>query len=203
MPDSVFIEDTAIVLPEVAIIARPGAASRRGETATVAEALRPYRHLAQIETPGTMDGGDVLVTGHRVFVGISGRTNAEGARQLRAILAPHGYAVQEIEVRGYLHLKSAATLVGEDLLLMNSAWLPSSPFSAFDRIEVDPREPMAANAVLAGGQVICAAASPRTRERMERRGLQVRSVDASELAKAEGALTCCSLIFDPAPPLSI
>jgi dimethylargininase len=199
MPDSVFVEDTAVVLPEVAIITRPGAASRRGETSAVAEALRSYRPLAQIEAPGTMDGGDVLVAGRRVFVGVSSRTNPEGAEQLRAILKPYGYAVQEIEVQDCLHLKSAVTLVGENLLLMNPAWLPTDSFSSFDRIEVDPVEPMAANAVLAGGQVICAAAFPRTRERMEGRGLQVRVVDASELAKAGGALTCCSLIFDSVP----
>ena len=143
-----------------------------------------------------MDGGDVLVAGRVVFVGISSRTNQEGVRQLRAILAPYGYTVQEIDLRGCLHLKSAVTLVGENLLLMNPAWLPLGPFSSFDRIEVDPQEPMAANAVLAGGQVICAAASPRTCERMRECGLRVRAVDVSELAKAEGALTCCSLIFN-------
>jgi len=198
MPDCVFIEDIAIVLPETAIVARPGAASRRAETPAVAEALRLYRPLAQIEAPGTMDGGDVFVAGRRVYVGISRRTNPEGAGQLRAILAPYGYLVQEIEVRGCLHLKSAVTLVGENLLLINPAWLPREPFSSFERIEVDPREPSAANAALAGSQVICAAAFPRTRERLQARGLAVRSVDLSELAKAEGALTCCSLIFDSA-----
>jgi dimethylargininase len=196
MPDSVFIEDTAVVLPEVAIIARPGAASRREETPGVEDALRLYRHLAQIEAPGRLDGGDVLVAGRRVFVGASGRTNLEGSRQMRNILAPYGYEVEAIEVRGCLHLKSAVTLIGEKLLLMNRAWLPRNAFPAFDHIEVDPQEPMAANALLAGGRVICAASFPRTRDRIEARGIQVQSVDVSEIAKAEGALTCCSLIFD-------
>lgn len=196
IPDCVFIEDTAVVLPEVAIITRSGASSRRGETAAVAEELRSYRPLAQIEAPGTMDGGDILVTGSRVFAGISGRTNAEGARQLRVILAPYGYLVQEIQVRGCLHLKSAVTLVGENLLLVNPASLPSDLFASFERIEVDPREPTGANAVLAGDDVIFAAAYPRTRERLEARGLRVRTVEADELAKAEGAITCCSLIFE-------
>ncbi len=144
-----------------------------------------------------MDGGDVLVAGRRVFVGLSSRTNLEGARQLRAILAPLGYTVEEIEVRGCLHLKSAVTLVGENLLLMNPAWLPRQPFSSFDCIAVDPEEPRAANAVLAGERVIFPRAFPRTRERLEERGSQVLTVEASELAKAEGALTCCSLIFEP------
>lgn len=195
MPDGVFIEDTAVVVPQVAIIARPGAVSRRSETAAVADALRPHRLLAQIEAPGTMDGGDVLVAGRRVFVGLSGRTNREGARQLRAILAPYGYTVEHMEVRGCLHLKSAVTLVGENLLLLNSAWLPDGPFSSFDRIEVDPREPLAANAVLANGRVICAASFPRTRDRLQAKAVRVCAVDVGELAKAEGALTCCSLIF--------
>jgi len=198
LPDCVFIEDTAVVVPELAILTRPGAVSRRAEISAVAEALRPQRTLAQVEPPGTMDGGDVLAAGRQVFVGVSSRTNPEGARQLRAIIAPYGYTVEEIEVRGCLHLKSAVTLVGDNLLLMNSAWLPENPFTFFDRIEVDPREPSAANTVLAGGQLICAAAYPRTNERLQQRGLSVQAVDASELAKAEGALTCCSLIFESA-----
>jgi dimethylargininase len=200
MPDCVFIEDAAVVLPEVAIIMRPGAVSRRGETVAVAEALRPYRTLAQIEAPGTIDGGDVLVAGRRVFVGISSRTNHDAVRQLRAILASHGYTVEEVEVRCCLHLKSAVTLIGENLLLVNPAWLPPEPFASFDRVEVAPQEPMAANALLVGGHVIVAAPYPRTRERIERHGLaagsKLRTVDVSELAKAEGALTCCSLIFE-------
>jgi dimethylargininase len=195
-PDCVFVEDAAVVLPEIAIVMRPGAASRRGEARAVAAALSQYRPLARIAAPGTMDGGDVLAVGHLVFVGISGRTNREGASQLRAILAPYGYEVQEVEVRGCLHLKSAVTLAGKNLLLMNSAWLPPDPFSSFDRVEVDPLEPWAANAVSVLGQVILAASLPRTHERLRKRGLQVRAVEASELAKAEGALTCCSLIFD-------
>src|SRR5579871_4813201 len=137
MPDCVFIEDTAVVVQEVAIILRPGAVSRRAETAAVADALRSYRPLAQIEAPGTVDGGDVLVAGRHVFVGISGRTNLHGARQIGTILTPFGYQVHEIEVRACLHLKSAVTLVGENLLLLNPAWLPSGVFSAFDCLEVD------------------------------------------------------------------
>jgi dimethylargininase len=193
MPDSVFIEDTAIVVAELAIITRPGAASRRVETPAVAEALGRHRPIARIETPGTMD---VLVVGDRVFVGISSRTNSDAARQLRAILAPHGYSVEEIAVRGCLHLKSAVTCIGENLLLMNPAWLPANPFASFDHIEVDPREPMAANAASVGDQLILAAAFPHTRERLQHCGLQVRAIDVSELAKAEGALTCCSLICE-------
>lgn len=200
MPDAVFIEDTAVVLPEIAIITRPGAVSRRAEITAVAEALRPHRKLACVEPPGTIDGGDVLVAGRRVFVGVSSRTNQDALRQLRAILAPYRYTVERVEVTGCLHLKSAVTLIGENLLLVNPDWLPPGPFSSFDLVEIDPREPMAANALLVGRHVIVAGAYPRTRERIERHGLpagwQLRTVNASELAKAEGALTCCSLIFE-------
>ena len=197
MPDSVFIEDTAVVFDEVAILTRPGAVSRRMETAAVADALRPHRPLFHVEAPGTVDGGDVLVVGRACFVGRSSRTNDAGIAQMRGVLAPYGYEVTTIEVRGCLHLKSAATAVGDDLLLMNSAWLPSAPFRALDRIDVHADEPSAANALRVGGRVIYPTSFPRTLERLERRGLRVLTVDASEVAKAEGAVTCCSLVFAP------
>ena len=195
MPDSVFIEDTAIVFDEVAIVTRPGAVSRRLETTAVADALRPYRPLHHIEPPGTVDGGDVLVVERRVFVGRSRRTNDAGISQLRHVLAPYGYEVMSIEVRGCLHLKSAVTAVGDDLLLVNPRVAAARPFVAFDRIDVHPDEPSAANALRVGEQIIYPTSFPRTMERLERRGLRILSVDASEVAKAEGAVTCCSLVF--------
>jgi dimethylargininase len=201
MPDSVFIEDTAIVFDEVAIITRPGAASRRAETAGVADALQKYRPLHRIEAPGTADGGDVLVVGRHVFVGRSSRTNEAGIDQMRRVLTPYNYEVITIDVRGCLHMKSAATAVGDDLLLINPAWLPSwpslstGPFASFDRIDVHPDEPSAANALRIGDQIIYPTSFPRTRERLERRGLRIAAVEASEVAKAEGAVTCCSLIL--------
>ena len=201
MPDSVFIEDTAIVFDEVAIITRPGAASRRAETAGVADALQKYRPLHRIEASGTADGGDVLVVGRHVFVGRSSRTNEAGIDQMRRVLTPYNYEVITIDVRGCLHMKSAATAVGDDLLLINPAWLPSwpslstGPFASFDRIDVHPDEPSAANALRIGDQIIYPTSFPRTRERLERRGLRIAAVEASEVAKAEGAVTCCSLIL--------
>jgi dimethylargininase len=194
MPDSVFVEDTAIVFDELAIVTQPGAVSRRVETAAVAEALGRYREVRRIMLPGTVDGGDVLVVGRRVFVGRSSRTNEAGIDQMRRMLTPYSYEVEAIEVRGCLHLKSAVTAVDDDLLLTNRAWLPLDPFARFDRVEVHPGEPSAANALWVGDLVIYPAAFPRTLGRLRRRGLRVRTVDASELAKAEGAVTCCSLI---------
>jgi dimethylargininase len=195
LPDSVFVEDTAVVLDELAVITRPGAVSRRGETTSVATALGEYRQLACIEAPGTLDGGDVLRIGYRVYVGLSGRTNADGARQLAHLLAPHGYEVARIDVRECLHLKSAVTAVADDAILVNSQWVDTSHFRGLRLIEVHPDEPSAANALLVDETLLCAAAAPRTRERLGALGFAVESVDVSELAKAEAGVTCCSLIL--------
>jgi dimethylargininase len=158
-------------------------------------ALEPHRPLHVIVPPGTMDGGDVLVVGRRVYVGLSTRTNAAGVAQLHQALAPYGYTVCAITVRGCLHLKSAVTAVGDDLLLVNPEWIDKNTLEGFRFVEIDPAEPMAANALRVGGEVIYPAAFPRTAERLARCGVRVRSVEASEVAKAEGAVTCCSVIF--------
>lgn len=195
-PDSVFIEDTAVVLDEVAIMAQPGAVSRRSELAAVESALQRHRMMQWIELPGTLDGGDVLRVGRRLFVGTGGRSNAAGISQLRAALAPFGYTVHTVSITGCLHLKSAATLVRGDLLLVNPVWVDLAPFGELKTLAIDPTEPFAANALRVGERVIHAAEFPKTRARLEREGISVRSVAASELAKAEGGVTCCSLVFD-------
>ena len=195
-PDSVFIEDTAIVFDEIAVITRPGATSRRGETEAVARALEPLRPLAMITQPGTLDGGDVLVVGRRVFVGRTGRTNDDGVAQLRMALEPYGYSVEVVEVTGCLHLKSAVTAVDDSTVLVNPAWIGADALAGFGRIEVDPAEPMAANIVRVGDGLLYAAAYPQTLARLKARGFAPLCVDASELAKAEGAVTCCSLILN-------
>jgi dimethylargininase len=199
LPDSVFVEDAAVVLDEVAIIARPGAEPRRAEVPSVAEALRPHRPLVRIQPPGTLDGGDVLPIGRDLFVGTSGRTNAEGVRQLRAIAGAHGYAVHPIAITGCLHLKTAVTQVGEATVLVNPAWLDARALDNLERIEVAPGEPFAANAVLVGGAVLHAAAHPRTADRLRAHGIDVHPVAASELAKAEAGLTCCSILVPLEP----
>jgi len=194
MPDSVFVEDIASVFDELAVIARPGAESRRAETPAIAAALGRHRRLRCIESPGTVDGGDVLVAGRRVFVGQSGRTNAAGIDQMRQILGPFGYTVQGVGVTGCLHLKSAVTTVADGLLLMNRAWTTADEFRDFTIVDVDAAEPFAANALRLGDLIVFPAAFPRTRERLEAHGLRIRVVEADELAKAEGGVTCCSLI---------
>ena len=194
MPDSVFVEDIAVVLDEVAIITRPGAESRRRETPAVAEALAAYRPLHVIQHPGTVDGGDVLVAGRRVFVGRSSRTNEAAVGQMRQLLEPLGYIVSDTVVRSCLHLKSAVTALGDDVLLVNRAWIDPEAFEGITLVEVDPSEPSAANALRLDDRIVCSSAFPRTAERIARRGLRLHTVDASEVAKAEGAVTCCSLI---------
>lgn len=194
-PDSVFVEDVAIVLDEAAILTRPGALSRRGEVASAAEALRAHRPLLRLEAPATLDGGDVLALGRTLFVGLSRRTNAEAITQLRALVAPHAYRVEGIQVEGALHLKTAVTRVAERALLVNPRWVDAARFAGWERIEIAASEPFAANALWLGGALLYGAAFPRTAERLRARGITVTSVDASELAKAEGGVTCCSLVL--------
>jgi len=194
--DSVFVEDTALVFDELAVLTRPGAPSRRAEVESVGAALARYRQLARIEAEGTIDGGDVLRIGRRVYVGRSARSNDEGIRQLTALLQPHGYSVQAVTTRECLHLKSAVTQVAPDTILVQPRWLDESgsPFTGYQRIEVDPSEEHAANAVLVNGGIVYPDCFPRTRVRLEQAGIEITAVDVSELQKAEGAVTCCSLL---------
>ena len=195
-PDSVFVEDTAIVTSTIAVITVPGAMSRRGETASVAAVLRDYRELVFIEEPGTLDGGDVLRVGDRWFVGRSARTNDEGIRQLRRVIP-----AQPVDFRGCLHLKSAVTAIDEERVLLNPEWVDSGGQTILSGrgqtrlsvLHVDPAEPFAANVLFLGNTLI-SGDYPRTVDRLRDAGRDVRVVDASELAKAEGGVTCCSLI---------
>jgi len=199
LPDSMFVEDPAIVLPELAVIFPLGTESRRAEAASIAQALSKFRKLAYLTLPGTAEGGDILQVGRRIFAGLSRRTNSEGIRQLVAILAPHGYQVISVEVTGCLHLKSAVTCIGRNTLLANRAWFDTKPFAGFEWIDVDPQEPHAANALPIHDTVIFPASFPRTAARLERAGFHVSRLDISELQKAESGLTCSSLLFDALP----
>jgi dimethylargininase len=196
LPDSVFVEDTALVFDELAIVTRPGASSRRGETTAVAEALSAYRTVRQIGPPATMDGGDVLVMHKRVLVGESQRTSRSAIAQLAQMLGPWGYVVEDVRVTGCLHLKSAVTALSDEALVINRAWVPAVQFQPYRLVDVDPTEPSGANALRIGDSVIYPAAYPRTRARLEAQGVHVVDVDVSELIKAEGAVTCCSLVFN-------
>ncbi len=195
LPDSVFVEDTAIVFDELAVIARPGSPSRRPEIVTTAVALRPYRPLVRIAPPGSLDGGDVLRVGRTVYVGLTGRTNQAAIDQLTAALSPHDYVIRAVPVHGCLHLKSAATQVAADTILCNPRWVDPAVFAPLHVLEVDGAEPYAANGLLIDSQVLYPTTFPATRRRLEERRVAVTLVDVSELQKAEGAVTCCSLVF--------
>lgn len=195
LPDSVFVEDTAFILPEAAVITRPGAASRRPETDSIARALEPYRNLLFIREPATLDGGDVLVLGKDIFVGMSTRSSRAAVDQMNELLAAFGYSAHPVEMHDCLHLKTAVTRVDERTLLINPGWVDTRHFAGFDCIEIDPAEPFAANCLPVNGEIIFPAAFPKTRARLAARGYTVRDVQVDELAKAEGAVTCCSLII--------
>lgn len=200
LPDSVFVEDACVVVEELAVITRPGAVTRRPETLAVTDALRHHRSLACIEPPGTLDGGDVLRLGRTIYVGRSTRSNAAAIEQLSHLLAPHGYAVTGVPVRDCLHLKSAVSAVGPETILVNRRWVDPVAFGNIRVLEVDPGEPHGANALLIGDRVIYPAAFPATRRRLEAAGVTVNPVDVSELQKAEGGVTCCSVIVDQPQP---
>jgi dimethylargininase len=192
----VFVEDAAVVVDEIAVVARPGAESRRGEVATVEDALRALRPLARVEAPGTLDGGDVLRVGRRIWVGRSSRTNAAGARRLREILSPLGYEVRETAFTGCLHLKTAVTAAADDLVVVNPAWVDPSLLAPLRNVAVHPEEPFAANVLRLGDSVLVPTNAPRTAERLRAAGIRVAPLDMSELAKAEGGLTCCCILVD-------
>lgn len=194
LPDSVFVEDTAVVLDEVAIITRPGAASRRPETGAVAAVLGRYRPLLHIVAPATLDGGDVLRTGRRLYVGRTARSNEAGIAQLRELVRAYGYEVRPVAVRDCLHLKSAVSAVSASALLLDPTHVDPADFGDHEVLEIPDGESGAANALLLGESVLIPTGCPATRDMLAAMGMDVVEVDNRELAKAEGGLTCCSLI---------
>ena len=195
LPDAVFVEDTAVILDECAVIMRPGIESRRGEVESVAAALDPVRPTARIAAPGTIEGGDVLRVGRTFFVGQTPRTNADGTRQFAAIVEPHGYVVVPVTPTGCLHLKSAATYIGDETVLVNPEWIGADHFRQWQSVPVAPEEPLGANALLAGNVLFVTASAPLTRRKLDALGFTTATLDTSEFEKAEAALTCLSLLF--------
>jgi dimethylargininase len=194
-PDSVFVEDTAVALDPLAVVTRPGASSRRGETPSMAAALERHRRVAHIREPGLLDGGDVLHIGRTLYVGASARTNADGIAQLAQLLSPHGHRVQATALQGCLHLKSAVSFIPPHTLLVNPAWVDPRLFGELRVVAVDEEEPYAANTLTVGGTTLISAMYPQTRRRLEGTGVTTHAVDVSELHKAEGGLTCMSVLL--------
>jgi dimethylargininase len=195
LPDSVFVEDTAFILPQAAVITRPGADSRKPETESIIRALSPHIKLLHIREPATLDGGDVLVLGKDIFIGLSTRSNQDAINQLNEMLSDDGYSVTGVQMHDCLHLKSAITRVDDNTLLINKNWVDTHPFEQYELIEIHPSEPYAANCLPIGGAIIYPTSFPKTAEKLKGRGYQVVNVEVVELAKAEGAVTCCSLIL--------
>ena len=194
-PDSVFVEDTAIVLEEVAVMTSMGTVSRRAETKGIESELRKHREVECISLPGSIDGGDVLRIGRQLLVGLSSRTNRAGLNALDAIARRHGYKITPVPVSGCLHLKTACTALPDGTLIVNPAWLDGEALRGFNRVAVSESEPWAANVALVGATVCLAAEHKGTAEMIDRLGFDVRTVELSEFAKAEGGVTCLSLLL--------
>ena len=195
-PDAVFIQDTAVVVDEVAIVATMGAACRAEEVESVAQVLSSHRPLKRLSPPATLEGGDIVRIGRTIYVGDSGRTNHEGIRQLSEMLAPYNYQVIPAGVSGCLHLSTGCSYLGHGLMLLNPVWVDAAPFQQFEILEVPETESWAANTIAVGDTVLMASAFERTCALVQERGFNVIATDISELQKAEGALTCMSLMFD-------
>ncbi|MBS1858863.1 MAG: dimethylargininase [Acidobacteria bacterium] len=194
-PDAMFVEDPAVVLDEVAVIARMGVESRRGEAELLARVLKEYRPLQRMSEPATLDGGDVLRAERTLYVGLSARTNAAGIRQLAAETKPFGYRVRPVTVSGCLHLKSGASWVGEETVLVHRPWVDAEAFRGLRVIDVPEGEEQGANVLLVGNTVLVAEGFPRTAESLGKLGREVRTLGIGELMKAEAGLTCSSVIF--------
>jgi dimethylargininase len=196
MPDCAFVEDAAIVLDELAVLASMGVASRRAETAIIERELSWYRQVHRIDLPATIEGGDVLQVGKTLLVGRSPRTNEEGIRALDGIVRRFNYRVIPVPLRGCLHLKSACTALDDETLLVNPRWLDAETLAGYRRVEVDEHEPWAGDVLRVGGHLCLSAAYPRTAQKIAALGYQLETVDLSEFAKAEAGPTCLSILLN-------
>ncbi len=198
-PDSTFVEDTAILSAGAAIVTRPGAASRAGETTAIAAALTPlFPAIHRIAATGTVDGGDICETDDLILIGITERTNPEGARQLAAILAALGQRAELVDIRaipGLLHLKTGISWLGEGRMAV-APGLPDLPaLRRFECVTLEPAEAYAANCIRVNGRVLVAAGYPRFAERLSRLGYTPLPLEMSEFRRMDGGLSCLSLRF--------
>jgi dimethylargininase len=197
-PDACFVEDTAVLAERVAVITNPGAPSRKGEELKVAAALRahyPDDRIERITSPGTLEGGDVMRVGNQFYIGLSERTNKEGARQLIGSLASHGYTGSTVRLSEVLHLKSGLAYLENDLLLTAGEFIHHPEFEKFNRILIDPKDAYSANCITINGTVLVPAGYPDTRKKIEAAGCATREVEVSEFRKIDGGLSCLSLRF--------
>lgn len=199
LPDCVFVEDTAVVLDEMAILCPMGVASRRNEPPGIEIELKRHRPVYPIPLPATLEGGDVLRVGRELLVGLSSRTNAAGVEALTNLVRPHGYSVRAVTISKCLHLKSACTALPDERLLVNPELIDIQTLGKGAVVPIHPEEPWAADVAFVGNHVCVAAGHPRTADKIERLGFPVRRIELSEFAKAEGGVTCLSLLFEAEP----
>lgn len=202
LPDAVFVEDNAVVLPEVAVLCNMSDPARAPEVESIEDALASHREVRRIAPPGTLEGGDTFMVGRTIYVGLSSRTNDAGASQLEQLLEPYGYHVHRVGVTGCLHLSTGATHIGDGVVVANTDWVDADAIrngpEEVRLIGVPDEEPWGANAMRVNDTVVMHAGHPRTRALIEAEGYSVRTVDISEFMKAEAGLTCMRLLFDPA-----
>jgi dimethylargininase len=194
-PDAYFVEDPAIVTPKIAIITRPGAPSRRGEADSLTPYLEYYRPLSYIQSPGCLDGGDVLMVGNHFFIGLSERTNREGAAQLGAYLSAAGHTSEQVPVPAGLHLKSSVNFIGQNTLLLTSKLAQYTGFVGYEKVILDEGEEYAANILWINGSLLMPAGFPKTHAKLSHFEMPIIELDVSELRKMDGGLTCLSLRF--------
>jgi dimethylargininase len=194
-PDSHFVEDTAVVTPDVAVITNPGAAARRGEEESIAAVLAEFREIERIQPPGIVDGGDVLQVGRHFFIGLSERTNKQGAEQLGRILQSYGNSCTLVEVGAGLHFKSSVNYVGRNTLLVTNDFARNEQLKGYDRIVTEKAEEYAANTLLVNEHLLMPAGFPNTRSRLEPLGFKIIELEISEVRKMDGGLTCMSIRF--------
>ncbi|MEN8243546.1 MAG: arginine deiminase family protein [Thermodesulfobacteriota bacterium] len=194
-PDAHFVEDTAVVTPNIAVITNPGAQARQGEEKTIAPVLEDFRPIERIDPPGTLDGGDVLMVGSHFFIGISERTNRQGAEQLGHILERFNNTWTAVDVGKGLHLKSGVNHVGGDTLLLTEAFSRVEAFQGYEKIVLDPKETYAGNTLWINDQLLMPKGFPDTLAKLDKLSLPVRVLDMSEVQKMDGGLTCLSIRF--------
>jgi dimethylargininase len=195
-PDSVFIEDTAVVTENMAVITNPGAPSRRGEETATLDSLRKYyEKIEKIEPPGTLDGGDVLQVEKTFYIGLSSRTNADGADQLEGILKKHGYEAIRIQLKDLLHLKTGCAYLGDNRLLVAYELKGEPSFQKYEKVEFNKKESYATNCLRINNKVILPQGYPFARKKLSSLEYETITVDVSEFRKLDGGLSCLSLRF--------
>ena len=195
-PDSTFVEDTALLTPECAVITRPGAPTRRGETASIRQVLGDfYARIEEIQSPGTVEAGDIMMVGSHFYIGISGRTNPHGARQMVRILENYGMSASLVRLENVLHLKTGVAYLEDNNLVACGEFLTHPEFQHFNLLEIKQGEAYAANCIWVNGTVLVPAGYPKARTTISEAGYPWIEVDVSEFRKLDGGLSCLSLRF--------